>query len=175
MRNALLVLTLGLVACGGEPFLDYPTKVLYGPTSTGVLVTTGPLSTDRIPTTLAESARNDAAAFVVDLATDSLTYGQLAQATFTYDATVPQITAVPAPVSCSRVPRRLAFCVLDSLRDADGKRLGRTEQFNDAFNLDDDDTSDGIFAPLRPALIRAGYELGSVSGATYFDDVACAD
>ncbi|MBC7794950.1 MAG: hypothetical protein H7Z43_14690 [Clostridia bacterium] len=174
MRVVTVAFALAMAACG-EPFLDYPTKVAYGPFSQGVLVMTGPLSTDRIPTTLEEGARNDSAVFVIDLATDSLTYGQLAQATFTYDASALQISAVPVPIFCARAPRRLAFCVLDSVRDVNGKRLGRAKDFNDAFNLDGDDPSDGAFVPLRPALIEAGYELGSISGATYFDDVRCTN
>lgn len=169
MRVLSLVVMFGLTAACGEPFLDYPTKVKYAPQSDGVLELTGPIITDRIPTSLDESSRNDSALFVVDYGESDLTYGQLVPTTFTYDADTLTLRSA-AVEDCSTV-RLLGLCVLDSVRDVNEERLGRTHSFDDAFELRDDDPSDGAFRALRPALIRAGYELGSVAGATLFTSV----
>ncbi len=164
MRFAWLVLVM-LAACG-EPFLDYPTKVEYAPQSDGVLTLTGPIITERVPTTLEASARNDSAVFVVDYDAASIHYGQNVAAAIAYDDEALTLSAFPV-TGCGTL---LAFAVLDSVRDVNSERLGRTRAFDDAFELRDDDTT---FAALRPALIRAGYELGSIAGATLFA-VPCA-
>lgn len=169
MRFLVIAVVMGLAACG-EPFLEYDTRVEYTPESDGVLQLTGPILTERVPASLEQSARNDAAVFVVDADAESFTYGQLVASTITYDA---QAFTLRATIDGCSASARLALCVLDSVRDLNEERVGRTRAFDDAFELRDDDPSDGIFRSLRPALIRAGYELGSISGATLFS-VPCA-
>lgn len=155
----LLVLALGLTACGYD-YLGRDVQVVYAPQSdAAVLTMTGPIVTSRFPETVAESSRSDASVFVMDVTDGALTHGQFVGIVATYDETTLTVRGPFAAAACGD----FAFVILDNVRDAAADaRIGRAVEFDNAFE------GKGPFGELRNALVNRGVELASVAGATLF-------
>ncbi|HSI05809.1 MAG: hypothetical protein ACAI38_14115 [Myxococcota bacterium] len=156
-----LLLGLMLVAACGDDYLRREVRVLYAPESaTALLTLTGPIVTSRFPDSEAASTRTDASVFVIDLTDTALSYRQFIPIVATYDEPSLTVTGPIASVPCRA--GEYAFVILDNVRDAEDSRIGRSGEFDRAFE------GDGPFGELRASLVQVGVELASVAGATHF-------
>ncbi len=156
-----VVLGLMLVAACGDDYLGRDVRVLYAPESESALLTvTGPIVTSRFPDSVAATSRTDASVFVIDLTDEALSYRQFLPIVLTYDEPSLTVSGSFADPTCR--PGEYAFVMLDNVRDAGDSRIGRSGDFDRAFE------GAGPFGELRVSLVQVGVELASVAGATHF-------
>ena len=155
------VLGLMLVAACGDDYLRRDVRVLYAPESESAQLTmTGPIVTSRFPDSVAASSRTDASLFVIDLTDTALSYRQFLPIVPTYDEASLTVSGPFADAACRA--GEYAFVILDNVRDTTDSRIGRSGEFDRAFE------GDGPFGELRVSLVQVGVELASVAGATQF-------
>jgi hypothetical protein len=148
----------------------------WGVTPGVFLPITGAIAGDSLPGTIVESTFPNASVFVLDVDPASPDRGRRLPVEVSFspqgDDLAPDnlLAVVPASGFVRRPSTRYGLVVTNTVRDANGSRLGRARAFHDAFE-DTGDADPGLvahLADLRATLAAEGFELGRVVGGTVF-------
>lgn len=134
----------------------------------------GDLDPDSMPQSAAESVKDDAAAFLMDVDTNSPTAYQRVPVTLTWDAERRRLRMQPAPGTVLAPRRRYAAVLTTGLRDEAGDAIGASPDFRavrDAggpLEMAPFEAARSAYAPILDALSPRGVGRSDVVGLAVF-------